>query len=154
ICLCVQSRCNYNGRRLARSLYAGPRRPQLYFDALSEHGWVGLALFLTIRGYSWHNCSWLVRHSRDGPDFARANLLGRMGQAVLIGYATAGAFASQACLDEYWCTIFIFDAARRLVARKVAVQPAASAGAARLRLRGVQQPIGSAGLARPIDRLG
>jgi hypothetical protein len=77
-----------------------------------------------------------------------------MGQAVLIGYATAGAFASQAYLDEYWCMIFIFDAARRLVASKVAVQPAASAGTAWLRLRGVQQPIGSAGLARPIDRLG
>jgi putative inorganic carbon (hco3(-)) transporter len=126
----------------------------IYFDALSEHGWVGLALFLTIPGYSWYNCSWLVRHSRDEPDLAWANLLGRMGQAVLIGYATAGAFASQAYLDEYWCMIFIFDAARRLVARKAAVQPAASAGAARLRPRGVQQPIGSAGLARPIDRLG
>jgi hypothetical protein len=77
-----------------------------------------------------------------------------VGQTILIGYATAGAFASQAYLDEYWCMIFIFDAARRLVARKVAVQPAASSGAARMRLRGVQQPIGSAGLVRPIDRLG
>lgn len=25
----------------------------IYVDALSEHGWVGLALFLTILGYSW-----------------------------------------------------------------------------------------------------
>jgi len=80
--------------------------------------------------------------------------LAEWGKAVVIGYATAAAFASQAYLDEYWCMIFIFDAARRLVARKVAVQPAASSGAARMRLRGVQQPIGSAGLVRPIDRLG
>jgi len=80
--------------------------------------------------------------------------LGRVGQTILIGYATAGAFASQAYLDEYWCMIFIFDAARRLVARKVAVQPAASTGAARMRLRSTQQPIGSTGSARPIDRLG
>jgi len=92
----------------------------IYFDALSEHGWVGLFLFMTILGYSWVNCSWLVRHSRRRPDLAWANLLGRMGQAVLVGYATAGAFASQAYLDEYWCIIFIFDAARRLVSKQVA----------------------------------
>src|SRR6266566_2784781 len=92
----------------------------IYFDVLSEHGWVGLFLFLVIFGYSWMNCRWLVRYSRDRPDLAWANLLGRMGQAVLVGYATAGAFASQAYLDEYWCIIFIFAAARRLVAKQLA----------------------------------
>jgi probable O-glycosylation ligase (exosortase A-associated) len=92
----------------------------IYFDALSEHGWVGLFLFMMILGYSWVNCSWLVRRSRHRPDLAWANLLGRMGQAVLVGYATAGTFASQAYLDEYWCIIFIFDAARRLVSKQVA----------------------------------
>lgn len=96
----------------------------IYFDALSEHGWVGLALFLMVGGYSWFNCAWLIRNSRNRPELVWANLLGRMGQAVLVGYATAGAFASQAYLDEYWCVIFIFDAARRIVARKVAA-PAA-----------------------------
>ncbi len=93
----------------------------IYFDALSEHGWVGLALFLMILGYSWLNCAWLIRRSRSRPELAWANLLGRMGQAVLVGYATAGAFASQAYLDEYWCIIFIFDAARRLVAKEITV---------------------------------
>jgi putative inorganic carbon (HCO3(-)) transporter len=97
----------------------------IYFDALSEHGWVGLGLFLMIMLYSWINCSWLIRNSRDRPDLEWANLLGRMGQAVLVGYATAGAFASQAYLDEYWCIIFIFDAARRVVARKLAFPAAA-----------------------------
>jgi putative inorganic carbon (hco3(-)) transporter len=92
----------------------------IYFDALSEHGWVGLSLFLLILGYSWVNCAWLTRHSRNRPDLAWANLLGRMGQAVLVGYATAGAFASQAYLDEYWCIIFIFEAARRLLAKQIA----------------------------------
>jgi len=92
----------------------------IYFDALSEHGWVGLALFLMIGMYSWINCSWLIRNSRDRSDLEWANFLGRMGQAVLVGYATAGAFASQAYLDEYWCIIFIFEAARRVVARSIA----------------------------------
>jgi putative inorganic carbon (HCO3(-)) transporter len=91
----------------------------IYFDALSEHGWVGLALFLLILIYSFWNCAWLMRRSRHRPDLAWANALGRVGQAALVGYATAGAFASQAYLDEYWCIIFIFEAARRLVAKEI-----------------------------------
>jgi putative inorganic carbon (hco3(-)) transporter len=126
----------------------------IYFDALSEHGWVGLALFLMILGYSWYNCSWLVRNSRGRPDLAWANLLGRMGQAVLVGYATAGAFASQAYLDEYWCMIFIFDAARRLVAREVVARPGIFAGAPHMRPPAIQEPISSTGFVRPADRLG
>jgi putative inorganic carbon (HCO3(-)) transporter len=106
-----------------------------YFDALSEHGWIGLFLFLAILGYSWMNCVWLIRRTRGRPDLAWANQLGRMGQAALVGYATAGAFVSQAYLDEYWCIIFIFDAARRLAAKELATAGAvAVAGPRRLPL--------------------
>jgi putative inorganic carbon (hco3(-)) transporter len=98
-----------------------PRAPHsIYFDALSEHGWIGLALFLGIGAYSWLNCSWLIRNSRRRPDLGWANTLGRMGQPVLVGYATAGAFVSQAYLDEYWCIIFILEAARRIVTKEIA----------------------------------
>ncbi len=125
----------------------------IYFDALSEHGWVGLFLFLMIFGCSWVNCAWLTRHSRNRPDLAWANLLGRTGQAVLVGYATAGAFASQAYLDEYWCIIFVFDAARRLLAKEIA--PAgAFAGAGSRRLPAPRQAIISAALAKPDNALG
>jgi putative inorganic carbon (hco3(-)) transporter len=91
----------------------------IYFDALSEHGWVGLALFVMIGGYSWFTCSWLIRKSRDRPDLAWANLLGRMGQPVLVGFWAAGTFASLAYFDQYWCILFIFDAARLVVAREI-----------------------------------
>lgn len=101
----------------------------IYFDVLSEHGWIGLAVFLMVGFYSWFNCSWLIRRSRGRSDLDWANLLGRMGQALLVGYATAGAFASQAYLDEYWCTIFILDAARRLVAREITAPVGTSAPA-------------------------
>jgi probable O-glycosylation ligase (exosortase A-associated) len=125
----------------------------IYFDALSEHGWVGLFLFLMIFGYSWVNCAWLTRHSRNRPDLAWANLLGRMGQPVLVGYATAGAFASQAYLDEYWCIIFIFDAARRLLAKEIA--PAgAFAGSGSQQLPLPRQAVTPAVLAKPDTALG
>ncbi len=125
----------------------------IYFDALSEHGWVGLFFFLMILGYSWVNCAWLIRHSRNRPDLAWANMLGRMGQAVLVGYATAGAFASQAYLDEYWCIIFIFEAARRLIAKEIA--PAGAFAGARSRgLPVPRQAVAPAVLARPDTALG
>ena len=120
----------------------------IYFDALSEHGWVGLFLFLMILGYSWVNCAWLTRHSRNRPDLAWANLLGRMGQAVLVGYAIAGAFASQAYLDEYWCIIFIFEAARRLLAQEIAPAGALAAVGSR-RLPTPRQAVTPAVLAKP-----
>jgi probable O-glycosylation ligase (exosortase A-associated) len=96
-----------------------PKAPHsIYFEVLSEHAWFGLALYLAIAVFSWRNCSWLVRRSRDRPDLAWANFLGRMGQGSLVAFWVGAAFVSQAYLDEYWCIIFVFDAARRLVARE------------------------------------
>ena len=91
----------------------------IWFEVLSEHGWVGLALFVAIAGYSLFNCSWLIRHTRGRSDLEWANLLGRMGQSSLVGYWAAGSFNSMAYFDEYWCIIFIFDAARRIVAKEI-----------------------------------
>ena len=91
----------------------------IYFDVLSEHGYVGLMIFLIITFYSMYNCFWLVRKTRRRSDLVWANLLGRMGQGVLVGYWVCGAFLSQAYLDEYWCMVFLFDAARRVVTREL-----------------------------------
>jgi len=43
-----------------------------------------------------------------------------MGQAVLVGFWVGGAFQSLAYFDEYWGLLFIFDAARRVVAKEIA----------------------------------
>jgi len=61
-----------------------------HFQVLSEHGWVGYGLFFMIGAYSWFSCSWLIRHSRSRRDLAWANVLGRMGQAALLGYWVGG----------------------------------------------------------------
>jgi probable O-glycosylation ligase (exosortase A-associated) len=120
-----------------RRLSIGRAAHSIYFDVLSEHGWVGLALFLLIALYAWRACTSLIRNSRDRPDLAWANLLGRMGQAVLVGFWTSGAFQSLAYFDEYWCIVFIFEAARRVVAKEIttpvaAFRSAPSVGVARV----------------------
>jgi putative inorganic carbon (hco3(-)) transporter len=113
---------------IANTMLAGTDLPRLvtprathsiWFDALSEHGWPGLVLFVAIAGYSLFSCSRLIRTSRGRPDFAWANLLGRMGQSSLVGFWVSGSFGSLAYFDEYWCIIFIFDAARRIVSRQI-----------------------------------
>jgi len=126
-----------------------PKAPHsIYFEVLSEHSWLGLALYLMIAAYSWRNCAWLVRHSRDRPDYAWANILGRMGHASLVAYWAGGAFVSQAYLDEYWCVIFLFDAARRVVAREIASRGGAFVAAASTHLGVPQLGIGTAAPAK------
>ena len=119
-----------------------------YFEVLSEHGYIGVMLFLAIGICSWSNCSWLIRHARERPDLAWASLLGRMGQAALVGYWVAGAFASLAYLDEYWGIVFIFDAARRIVAREIS-PPAATLA---MRVRATRFGIDASAAAVPVGR--
>lgn len=120
----------------------------IWFEALSEHGWVGLALFVAIAGYSLYNCSWLIRHTRGRPDLDWANLLGRMGQSALVGFWAAGSFNSMAYFDEYWCIIFIFDAARRIVAKEITTPVAAFRPAPAAAMGVTRASTGAAALAR------
>jgi probable O-glycosylation ligase (exosortase A-associated) len=130
----------------------GSAAHSIYFDVLSEHGWVGLALFVMIGGYSWLNCSWLIRRSRGRPELAWANTLGKMGQAVLAGFWVGGAFQSLAYFDAYWCLLFVFDAARRVVAREIAAPVGAFVPP--MLLRAPALGIGAAALARPDEHSG
>jgi len=125
-------------------LTVGRAAHSIYFDVLSEHGWVGFAIFLMIAVYAWRACTSLIRNSRDRPDLAWANLLGRMGQAVLVGYWTSGAFQSLAYFDEYWCIVFIFEAARRVVAGDGTASAGALAAASSTRLPMPRPAIGAA----------
>ena len=131
---------------------AGMAAHSIYFDVLSEHGWVGLALYLMIGAYSWLNCSWLIRRSRDRPELVWANTLGKMGQAVLAGFWVGGAFQSLAYFDEYWGLLFIFDAARRVVAREIASPVGAFVRP--MRLPASALGIGAAALAKPEEHSG
>ena len=120
-----------------RRLTAPRAAHSIWFETLSEHGFVGLALFVMIGGYSWLSCSSLVRHARGRPDLAWANLLGRMGQGALVGFWAGGSFNSMAYFDQYWCIIFILEAARRVVAKEVVAPARSFATIPALRLGGL-----------------
>jgi probable O-glycosylation ligase (exosortase A-associated) len=66
----------------------------IYFQALGEHGFVGLGLYLLLAFLTWRKGSWVIRQARGRPDFKWAADLATMIQVSMIGFATGGAFLS------------------------------------------------------------
>lgn len=71
----------------------------IYFQALGEHGFVGLALFLAMGFFTWRSGSWIIAKTRDRPDLSWAGDLAKMLQVSQIAYATGGAFLSLVYFD-------------------------------------------------------
>jgi probable O-glycosylation ligase (exosortase A-associated) len=66
----------------------------IYFQALGEHGWIGLILFLSILAYMWLQCRRIIKCvSSDVEDHSKS-LLARMIQVSMIGLAVGGAFVN------------------------------------------------------------
>ncbi len=71
----------------------------IYFQALGEHGFVGLAFFLAMGFFTWRSGSWIIARTRDRPDLSWASNLAKMLQVSQIAYATGGAFLSLLYFD-------------------------------------------------------
>jgi probable O-glycosylation ligase (exosortase A-associated) len=66
----------------------------IYFQALGEHGWIGLALFLYFWVYAWFKCRRVIKHAANDEETRSRTLLARMIQVSLIGFAVGGAFVN------------------------------------------------------------
>jgi probable O-glycosylation ligase (exosortase A-associated) len=66
----------------------------IYFQALGEHGYVGLALFLGIGGLTFWNAGRLRKEGAKRPDTQWVCELGSMVQVSMVGFAVGGAFLS------------------------------------------------------------
>ena len=71
----------------------------IYFQALGEHGFIGLGLFLLFWGLVWRQCSSLRKQALGKPQLKWAASMMSMMQASLIGYAVGGAFINIAFWD-------------------------------------------------------
>jgi len=87
----------------------------IYFQMMGEHGYVGLALFLSLGIVSWMMARRTIKASRNCPDYAWEGDLARAIQVSLIGFATAGAFVNIAYWDFVYYEIVILMASYRLV---------------------------------------
>ncbi|MGE3781220.1 MAG: putative O-glycosylation ligase, exosortase A system-associated [Alphaproteobacteria bacterium] len=108
-----------------------PRAPHsIWFKMLSNHGFVGLTLFVGLFVAALLNAQWLIRRTRDNPDLAWANNFGRMIQASLAGFMVGSSFGNLDMYDGLYVLVIMVAAARRIVAVELADQR-----------RAVEQPI-------------
>jgi hypothetical protein len=94
----------------------------IWFESLSDHGFVGLALFVGFIVLTALNAQWLIRRTRRDPELLWANNLGRMLQVSLVGYAVGGSFVSLDMYDGFYAVVLISAVARRVVAAELAAQ--------------------------------
>jgi len=97
----------------------------IYFQALGEHGFIGLGLYLLLLGMTWRSAAWIVRHSRNQPELEWAQQLATMIQASFAGFAVGGAFLSLLYFDVPYYLMGVVVATRLLVAgQQAALMPA------------------------------
>lgn len=109
----------------------------IYFQALGEHGFVGLGLYLLLLLLFWRHAAAVVRITRGKPQLAWAHDLAAMLQVTLVGYMVGGAFLSLVNFDVPYYLMAAIVVLRVLVEREArAPAPAAVPAASAQRLRG------------------
>ncbi len=66
----------------------------IYFQALGEHGFVGLGIYLLLAFLTFKKAMWIVRNTEKRDDLRWAAQLATMIQVSLIGFGVGGAFLS------------------------------------------------------------
>jgi putative inorganic carbon (HCO3(-)) transporter len=79
----------------------------IYFQVLGEHGFIGLAFFLTVLILAWRTGTRVIRACEHQPQTKWASDLAKMCHASLAGYAVGGAFLSLAYFDLLYDIVII-----------------------------------------------
>ncbi|MFH7044211.1 putative O-glycosylation ligase, exosortase A system-associated [Paucibacter sp. JuS9] len=97
----------------------------IYFMVLGEHGFIGLALFLTFWFLVWRSAGRLRLDAAKRPETQWLAPLGAMAQVSLAGYAVGGAFLSLSYYDLPYNVMVLVVLGRRWMAREAWTQEAA-----------------------------
>ena len=95
----------------------------IYFRALGEQGFPGLALFLALLFVSWRACSQVRKRTRDIPEERWAFDLASMLQVTLVAFMAAGTFLPMSYFDLAY-QVMALCAVLQLQVRLRARQPA------------------------------
>lgn len=90
----------------------------IYFHMLGEHGFVGLAIYLSLWISTWMSAGWLRKHGGGRPESEWCVQLGAMVQVSLVGFAVGGAFLSLTYYDLPYNLMALTVAARAWVQSK------------------------------------
>lgn len=92
----------------------------IYFQALGEHGFVGLGLYLLLGVLTWRCGSSIIARTAAVESLHWANTLAKMVQTSLVGFAVGGAFLSLLYFDVPYYLLAAMLATRALVDRELA----------------------------------
>lgn len=92
----------------------------IYFQALGEHGFVGLGLYLLLAVLTWRKASWILRATNGMDELKWASSLARMIQVSMVGFAVGGAFLSLLYYDVPYYLIAIVVSTAALVEKALA----------------------------------
>lgn len=90
----------------------------IYFQVMGDHGFFGLALFLTLMFCTWRTGTRVIKFCGNLPELKWASDLAKMCQVCIIGFAVSGAFLSLAYFDLYYDIITILVALDKLLTLK------------------------------------
>ncbi|HET7061630.1 MAG TPA: putative O-glycosylation ligase, exosortase A system-associated [Nitrosospira sp.] len=96
----------------------------IYFQALGEHGFVGLGLYLLLGFLVWRTGSWIIRNTSGREEYRWASSLATMVQVSLVGFTVGGAFLSLLYFDVPYYLMCAMVATRILVAKRLKEAPA------------------------------
>jgi probable O-glycosylation ligase (exosortase A-associated) len=109
---------NYYGSALYKAHAPNPdavhSSHSIYFQALGEHGWIGLFLYLLFLLAFWRSCGALARLPLDREPDHGDHVQGKMLQVSLIGFMVAGAFVNIGNWDAIFYTFIIALALNRV----------------------------------------
>jgi probable O-glycosylation ligase (exosortase A-associated) len=103
----------------------------IYFSALGEHGFIGLALFASFMFASWKTATWIVRRSAGRAEQRWAGGLATAIQASLVGYIVGGAFLSMLYFDVAYYLIAVLILVRQHIEKVGSTSQQAQADAKR-----------------------
>jgi putative inorganic carbon (HCO3(-)) transporter len=86
----------------------------IYFQALGEHGYVGLFLYLWLYFMFWRHAKALARVTAARPDLVWAHDFGLMVQVTLVAFAAGAAFLSLILFDVPYYLLMILIVMRKL----------------------------------------
>lgn len=91
----------------------------IYFQALGEHGFVGLGLYLLLGLLIWRTGSWIIRNTRKLDGYQWAYNLATMIQVSLVGFSVGGAFLSLLYFDVPYYLMSAMVVTRVLVEKEL-----------------------------------
>ena len=92
----------------------------IFFQILGHHGFIGLAMFLLLIGFTWFSASKVIRATkRDKATYWLRDLMA-MIQVSLVAYLTTGAFLGLAYFDYFYNLCLIVAVGQVLVIRNIA----------------------------------